>query len=254
MKITKDTIYEELLYNLPIKYNEDIILYPITMEHVLKFKVFIQSFTVRKNSRFGDKSIIKMTYLDFLLHSLGNEELEKQCEIKGLSQFYFFAFYVLQLACKDSKLEIDRNNGKILINGQVITPEIFDDLRRIILLQNDVDFDIDEFLHYDTEKIFKKSQDKNNVSESTLEDYIDSLVILMSVTESEIMNMTIRKFWRYMKRFDLRESYTIYKTAEAGGMVKFKEPLKHWMSSIDDKEKYESFKVDEGDLRSKVGG
>ena len=37
------------------------------------------------------------------------------------------------------------------------------------------------------------------------------------------------------------------------GMVTFKEPLKHWMTSIETTGRYEDLKTDESELRSKIG-
>lgn len=254
MEIKKETIFPLLIYNKPVKYTENIILYPVTMNDVVTFQALSQSITVRKNSTFHDKKIIKMTYLDFLLYCLGNEELETQYKIYGLSQYFFYAIQLLQLCCKDAEIKLNQQTGQIIINGEVITPQIFDDLRRIIIIQNDIDFDIDEFLNYDTEqRLLKAQKDANKDKEKVnIEDYIDSLVIAMSTTEDRIMNMTIRKFWRYIKRYQLHESYTIAKTGECSGMVSFKEPIKHWMISLDEDDKYKHLKADENEIKGKI--
>ena len=141
------------------------------------------------------------------------------------------------------------------INNILITPQIFDDLRRIIIIQNGIDFDIDEFLNYDTEqRLLKAQQDQNKDNDkSDIEDYIDSLVIALNITEERVMNMTIRKFWRYIKRYQLHEGYTIAKTGECSGMVSFKEPIKYWMISLDEDDKYKDLKADEEALKSKIG-
>lgn len=254
-KITKDILFPYLIYNKPVKYNENIILYPITMNDIVLFQTISQSITVRKNSTFRDKKIIKMTYLDFLLYCLGNEELEIQYKIVGLSQFYIYAFQLLQLCCKDAQVALNQHTGQITINGELITSQIFDDIRRIIIIQNDIDFDIDEFLNYDTEQSLIKAQkhlDRDKVK-ANIEDYIDSLVIAMHTTEDVIMNMTIRKFWRYIKRYNLHENYTIMRTGECSGMVTFKEPIQHWMISLDEEDKYKHLKADENELKNKIG-
>lgn len=254
VEFNKNTLLPSLIYNSPFKYSENITLYPVTMEHIITFQILTASITVRKNSVFHDKKVIKMTYLDFLIYCFGNIELENKYHIIGLSQYFIYAVQLLKLCCGDSKIEITQN-GQIYINGEIITPKIFDDLRRIIIIQNDIDFDIDEFINYDTEQRLlkaerdaRKKQDKSNI-----EDYIDSLVIAMNITEQCVMNMTIRKFWRYIKRYQLHESYTIAKTGECSGMVSFKEPIKHWMVSLDEEDKYEHLKADENELRSKIG-
>lgn len=254
-KINKDMLISYLIYNKPIKYDEYITLHPVTMNDIITFRILTKSITLRKNSIFRNKKIIKMTYLDFLLYAFNNIELEKEYEISELSQYYIYAIQLLQLCCKDSKVEINQDNGQIVINGEIVTPEIFDDLRRIIIIQNDIDFDIDEFLNYDTEQALNKARKDNekNNSNVSIEDYIDSLIIAMNTTEERVMNMTIRKFWRYIKRYQLHENYTIAKTGECSGMVTFKEPIQHWMISLEVKDKYKDLKVNENELRSKMG-
>ena len=110
-------------------------------------------------------------------------------------------------------------------------------------------------MNYDTEqRLLKAEKDKDrNNDKVNIEDYIDSLIIALDTTEDRIMNMTIRKFWRYIKRFQLYENYTIAKTGESSGMVTYKEPIKYWMVSLDKDDKYKYLKTDEDTLRSKIG-
>lgn len=255
MEINKDLLLNNLIYNKPIKYDDFITLYPVTMNDIITFQTLSKSITVRKNSTFHTKKIIKMSYLEFLLYAFCNEELENEYKILGLSQYYICAIQLLQLCCKDSKINVNQDNGDIFINDVLITSQIFDDLRRIIIIQNDIDFDIDEFINYDTEqRLLKLEKDLNKNNDNVnIEDYIDSLVIAMNTTEERIMNMTIRKFWRYIKRYQLHENYTIAKTGEYSGMVTFKEPIKHWMISLEVDDKYKDLKTDENELRSKMG-
>ena len=85
VKINKDMLLPNLIYNKPVKYTDKIVLYPVTMNDVISFQLLSQSITVRKNSVFHDKKIIKMTYLDFLLYCLNNVELEQEYNIPELS-------------------------------------------------------------------------------------------------------------------------------------------------------------------------
>lgn len=252
--MTDQSLFSFIIFNKEIPYNDKITLYPVMMKDILSFQFLSQSLTVRKNSTFHEKEIIKMTYLEFLLYSLGNKELEIQYQIPGLSHYFLYAVKLLQMCCKDADIQIDEKSGQIFINQERISSKIFDDLRRIIIIQNDIDFDMDEFLHHDTEQRLMKARNDLNKGESraNMEDYIDSLVIAMNTTEDRIMNMSIRKFWRYIKRYQLRESYTIAKTGECSGMVSFKEPLKHWMTSFEEDDKYKELKTDETSLRRKL--
>lgn len=252
VKINKDTLLPYLIFDDPFPYNENITLYPVTMKDVILFQSLSSAITVRKNSVFHSKKIIKMDYLSFLFFALGNTELENEYNILGLSQYLLFAIKLLQLCCKDQNVKISQEG--IFINDKIIAPEMFDDLRRIIIIQNDIDFDIDEFLNYDTEQRLLKAQKDLNKDDikATIEDYIDSLVIAMNTTEEYIKNMTIRKFWRYIKRYQLHERYTITKTGEYSGMISLKEPIKHWMMSLEDDDKYKDLKANENSLKEKI--
>lgn len=252
VKINKDNLLPFLIYNMPFQYNDYITLFPVTMNDILLFQTLSKSIMVRKNSIFPEKKIIKMTYYEFLRYSYGNQELENKYAIPELSQYLFYSIQLLHLCCKDSDIKINQQTGQLIINECIITPEIFDDLRRIIIIQNDLDFDIDEFLNYDTEQKLLKSDNNHNKDKINIEDYIDSLVIAMHTTEEHIKNMTVRKFWRYIKRYQLYEGYTIAKTGECSGMVSFKEPIKYWMVSLEEDDKYKYLKMDENELKSKI--
>lgn len=253
VNITKQSLLPYTMYNKPVKYDDYITVYPVTMKDIITFQFLESSITLRKNSIFRDKRIIKMSYLDFLIQSFGNTELEIQYDISGLSQYYYYAIQLLQLCCK-TEIKLVEKTGQFKINNEIVTPKIFDDLRRVIIIQNDIDFDIDEFLNYDTEQRLLRAQNDLNKNENkvSIEDYIDSLIIAMHVTEEYVMNMTIRKFWRYIKRYNLHETYTIAKTGECSGFVKFNEPIKHWMRSLEEDDKYKNLKVDENELRGKI--
>ena len=61
VKITKESLLPLLIYNSPIKYDEYITIYPVTMRDVITFQFLESSITLRKNSIFREKKIIKMT-------------------------------------------------------------------------------------------------------------------------------------------------------------------------------------------------
>lgn len=253
--INKDYLSPFLIYNKPFEYNDNVTLYPVTINDVVLFQTISQSIILRKNSIFREKKIIKMNYLDFLFYCFENKELENQYNIPGLSCYLLYFIQLLQLCSKNADVHFGGQANQLYINNTFITPEVFDDLRRIIIIQNDIDFDIDEFLNYDTEQRLLKAQRDliKEDSKTNIEDYIDSLVVAMNVTEERVMNMTIRKFWRYIKRYQLHEGYTIAKTGEYSGMVSFKEPIKHWMKSLEEEDKYKHLKTDENELKGKIG-
>lgn len=252
--ISKESLLPFLIYNKPVTYN-DVVLHPVTMNDIVLFEIISKSVTVRKNSIFRDKKIIKMSYLDFLFYSFGNRELEAEYKIPELSQYLFYFIRLLGLCCPDAQVSLGEHDRRLYLNQTMITPDIADDLRRIIIIQNGIDFDVDEFINSDTEQRLQKDEKARHKADERagLEDYIDSLVIAMNTTEERIMHMTIRKFWRYVKRYQLHEGYTIAKTGECSGMVSFREPIRHWMTSLDEDDRYGHLKTDEEILKSKIG-
>lgn len=256
MKIDKDMIMKNLIFDERIKYSENISLYPVKMENILNFQLYSKSITVPKDSLFRDKKILKMSYLEFIKYCNNNDEMSNIEGYEYLKYCYMFALHLLQMACIDSEIVINENTFDFMINGEMITDTIFDDLRRIIIIQNDIDFDIDEFINKDTLKALEKAREferKKTNEESDIEDQIDSLVIEMKFSEEYIKTISIRKFWRYIKRINKRIDYQIFKTAECGGMVTFKQPIKHWMTTLEVVDKYSDVKADEKELREKIG-
>lgn len=255
MQITSDTIYQHLLFSSPVNYSEDLILYPIKMDEIINFNMYHQSIIVRKNSTFPVKSIIKMSYLEFLFYCHLNFDFAKEYNMMSLPYYFSFAFQLLKMVFKDQEVLADIGKGGFRINGHDVTDEMFDDFRRIIILQNGIDFDIDEFIHYDTEKELERAQNHLNKGDSsTLEDYIDSLWLTMGIGEEEIKQMPIRKFWRLVKRISKRDIFQILKSAESSGFVKLKEPVSYWMTELDNDDKYKNVKTSAENVKQMIGG
>ena len=256
MEISKDTLFPYLIYNKEIKYNEHITLYPIKMKDIITFQQYQMALTLRKDAIFQDKQIIKMGYLEFIKYACRNDELAQKYNMPLLPFYYDFIIGVLQLTCgEDVEIKYNTSTLDFSINDFLITDEVFDDLRKIIIIQNDIDFDIDEFMNIDTVKALEKAREfeaKKNKEKADIEDYIDSMIIGLKVTEDYVSNLTIRKFWRYIKRINKHEEYEACRSGQMSGMVTFKEPIQHWMTSIEVTDKYENLKTDEEELRSKI--
>ena len=256
MEISKDTLFPYLIYNKEIKYNEHITLYPIKMKDIITFQQYQMALTLRKDAIFQDKQIIKMGYLEFIKYACRNDELAQKYNMPLLPFYYDFIIGILQLTCgEDVEIKYNTSTLDFSINDFLVTDEVFDDLRKIIIIQNDIDFDVDEFMNIDTVKALEKAREfeaKKNKEKADIEDYIDSIIIGLKVTEEYVSNLTIRKFWRYIKRINKHEEYEACRSGQMSGMVTFKEPIQHWMTSIEVTDKYENLKTDEEELRSKI--
>ncbi len=255
MDINSNSLYQYLLYSSPIYYTEDLVLYPVQMKDILDFNLYKSSITVRKNSIFPIKKIIKMSYLDFLFYCYNNVDLAKEYNMPLLSHYYSFALELLRLVFKNQEVLANSTQGGFKVNGTIITADQFDDIRKIIILQNGIDFDIDEFIHHDTEQELEKAHESLSANEkSTLEDYIDSICVYLSLTEEKVKDLSIRKFWRYVKRISKRDIFNIMKSAESTGFIKFKEPIQYWMCELDQGDKYKDIKTDTQSLKKMISG
>ena len=256
VEINKDTLFPYLIYNKEIKYNEHITLYPIKMKDIITFQQYQMALTLRKDAIFQDKQIIKMGYLEFIKYACRNDELAQKYNMPLLPFYYDFIIGILQLTCgEDVEIKYNTSTLDFSINDFLVTDEVFDDLRKIIIIQNDIDFDIDEFMNIDTVKALEKAREfeaKKNKEKADIEDYIDSIIIGLKVTEEYVSNLTIRKFWRYIKRINKHEEYEACRSGQMSGMVTFKEPIQHWMTSIEVTDKSENLKTDEDALMSKI--
>lgn len=258
MEFTKDSMQDYLLYDTPYKYNDVLTIYPITMANILSFNKYQKAFMIRKNAIFTEKKFIKMSYYNFIKYASKDFSVAEKYNMPILPFCFKMSCYLLTLMCGDgSQLTYDPETLDVWINDFLITDDVFDDLRRIFIIQNDVDFDIDEFMNIDAINALEKAREheaKKHKSDASTEDYIDSLAVALHVTNDYIKNLTIRKFWRYIRRIQKHEEYQACHTGEMGGFVKFKEPLQHWMTSMEVVDKYENLKTNEDDLRSKIEG
>lgn len=256
MEISKQSIFPYLIFNNPVIYNDSISLHPIKMKDIIEFQQCENALTLRKDSIFHEKEFIKMEYLDFIKYAFRNRTLSQKYNIPLLPFYFDFIIRILQLACGEkAEIEYDSASLAFSINGFEITNSVFEDIRKIIIIQNDIDFNTDEFMNIDTIQALEKAKDfeaKKSREKADIEDYIDSLIIEMRVTEEFISNLTIRKFWRYINRINKHDEYQACRSGQMSGMVTFKEPIPHWMTSIEVTDKYENFKTDEGELRSKI--
>jgi len=172
VEISKQALFPYIIFNKAIQYNDNIILYPIKMKNIIVFQQFQMALTLRKDSIFQEKQIIKMGYFDFIKYACRNEELSQKYKTPLLPYYYDFILGILKLSCgEDAKIECDMSTLSLSINGVQITNEIFDDIRKIIIIQNDIDFDFDEFMNIDTVRALekarafelKKNKEKSNI-------------------------------------------------------------------------------------------
>lgn len=281
-KINVETLAPLLIYSKPIRY-KNWIFKPIIMKDYIEFMQWQQALTIRKNSTFREKELIKMSYRKLLRFCFMNESVAMRYNMPFLmlAQSYWFA--IIQHTCcgvvvknhktnntskapqdvlqaETIKYDVDvgfDNDGFVTINGHTLTDKECNDIRRLIICQNGVDFDVDEFINYETEQALNAAMEKNRKNKGDLpgvEDYIDSFIVSQKISEEEVMQMPARKFWRYITRLNRYDDYKIRRMGESSGLVKYKEPLVHWMAPIDGEDEYESVKTSKSELDKTIRG
>lgn len=242
MKRTNNSISEkDLTFDLPVEY-KGLKFYPVKMLDYFDFNISISCLLL---DQFNDKdvnqnfSILQMSYLDYLFF-YNEREKEEQGEAYNI----IMLITLLSICMKenftidsDIELYIDKKGKHTLkIKDVIIDGKDFEEIRRIICYQNDVDldiFDLDPLVRkniYDTLKLKNRSQNDEMCS---LEDQIVSVMICTSLQQEQINDLTIRKFRRILERVDHKINYEIYKSSELSGFVKFDKKYPHWLSKID---------------------
>lgn len=136
----------------------------------------------------------------------------------------------------------------------MIGSEDFEEIRKLIMIQNDI-----KAQHYDaqTEKILyqmkEKLQQTRAAKDNTdLEDLITVVAYSMNINPTDMENMTIRRFNRYLHIVLSKDDYYMYKQLELSGMIKMKSDLPHWINHYEPKGKFDDILVDSSGLMSSL--
>lgn len=136
-----------------------------------------------------------------------------------------------------------------------IGSEDFEEMRELIMLQNDVKpqhFDAEtEKLLYEMKAKMKEATHKTS-SGTSFEDLIDIVSYCTHFTVQELEQMTIRRFNRYLDIALSKDDYYMYKTLELSGAIKLKSELPHWVRHYEPKGKFDDVLMDGGKFMSNL--
>lgn len=126
-----------------------------------------------------------------------------------------------------------------MYNKIVLNASEFDDVRELIMYQNDIKPE-----HFDTrtEMILNQMKDKIRTTRKDdidIEDLITVVSYFMHIDIKDMENMTIRRFNRYLDIIFSYDSYEMYKPLEVSGMVNMKSEVKHWLNHYEPKGRYD---------------
>lgn len=142
-----------------------------------------------------------------------------------------------------------------MFNIITISSEEFDEMRQLIMLQNDIK---PQHFNAETEKLLYemkiklKSTRKDN-SYTTMEDLITIVSYSMHMSNEEMENLTIRRFNRYLDIALSKDDYYMYKSLELSGAIKMKSEIPHWIKHYEPKGKFDDVLVDGGNLLTSLG-
>lgn len=250
-----------ITYDLPVVYR-NIKIYPITMKDYLLFGIYSQCLTIDKNS-IPDPKIISMTYLEYMFHITEENPIEYPYliwfdRLLSMCLKEDTTFEKIEESIKRYKYtDDDKRKPYFIIGEETYTSDDFDKIKQIIAEQNMVEL-IDENISKDVRDSLEKARTfkKSLAGEkpASAEDYMVSLSIATGFTLEYIYSLTIRKFIKSIRRMDNLIHYKIYLASSMSGMVEFKDKsfIKHWLTGLDDEDKYGDVTVDLQEVQDKV--
>lgn len=229
-------------YDAPIKY-KTLTIYPVKMTDYFDFISCVGCLLIDKNSTPNPK-IISMSYFDFIMYSY--EECKKESVVFYPIHELDFLLRICLGLDRDAKASpikygIFKNKNVFEIDSEIFYSSDFDEIKTIILEQNDVEIP-DYHIKKEIREEFELAR-KLKGSDIKMCDTEEQMICLSIDTHfplESIYNMTIRKYKKYMRRMDEKIHYEIYKTAAMSGFVEFKDKSfpKHWMRDLTEDNKY----------------
>ena len=248
-----------LTYDSPIPYR-GLEFYPVRVIDYMIFTLYSQCFLIEKNYT-RDISIISMTDLEYLYYAT---EKDKESfpvlllfdRILSISLRNDNSFDDVETSMKRYKYD-EKGKPFFEISGETYTDKDFCKIKEIICEQNMIelpDFSISKEVRDSLEKAQEYKKKLEGIKSASFEDYIISLSIATGWTTDQIHAMTVRKFIKSIQRLDNLIHYKIYLSASMSGMVEFKDKsfIKHWLTSIEDKDKYADVSLDLNEVKRTI--
>lgn len=246
-----ETLYFQI--NKPVPYNlkcgKEILIHPILVEYWAVFEASLPILRIEKND-INDIKIIQMSYLEFIYHIIENSDKD--------DKYGMMLANILSGSLKTENVGLDKIDGKIniiSIDGEYnITSSEFEDIKRIILYQNIVDYD-DRYMSSD---IRKAIEDYNrikykDIASPTLEKKKIFIMSKNGTTEERINKMYYRTFSQVFKTLVDNDIYFANKMMETSPKYEIKDKIVHPMFAKDIDKLDEAFTSKEG-LENKIQG
>ena len=249
--------YEKYLtFDDPIPY-KNFLINPAKMRDYYSFHEYITCLLLDKNS-VPDINVISMSYLEYLL-AVGF--IERHLHVMLISLMKMVVTIKKDgkiIEVNEDEIEIAKDGRSIIVSGEKITSEDFDEIKKIILLQNEID-PVDENTAKEVREKLQEAEEyklkKNGKKVCDLEDRLVAISTVTGFTIEYLYGLTIRKFNKYLQREDHIMHYKIFMIGKMSGNVEFKDEnaLKHWLADLTVKDKYKDSKFDYDEAQDKFG-
>lgn len=260
MSIDKDLLLNKYIpFNIPVPY-KDWEIHAIKVSDWYDVGLVVQVLEMDKNI-LGNIDFINMSNLQFFITIFSQDE-------NYWKQFIYLLQICLGLPSnklirpftldKEYKIFISDSSGKndygidIMDSNtlQIITTEDFDEIRKIILYQNLIDYD-DKYVDPDVKKAADEYYRLKNKGVSvSMEHKAVCIQMKTGMSMEAIGNLTVRNFQLLFETIVDESEYMPARFAEFNG-VKFKSPLEHWAYK-QRKNKYEEAFCDADAFKQKV--
>jgi hypothetical protein len=249
-----------ITYDLPVPY-KNLLFYPVNLKEYSLFLTYSQCLTFIKND-IPDVKIISMNDLEFIFYSATNGK-------EGDLPYLLLFDRLLSLCLKDDtsfenieeslkRYGYDENRKPFfVIGGEKYNNEDFEKIRYIISEQNSLELP-DKMISKEVRDSLEKAQEykekHSGQKPGSLEDYIISLATATGWSFEYIYSLTIRKFIKSVKRMDNLIHYKIFLNASLTGFTELKDKsvIKHWLSDIEEDEKYKDVSLDLNEVENKI--
>lgn len=192
MRVDYNKVYAKYIYNgEPIPY-KDILIYPVMWNDAYEFlqaRYIIDMDGFKENS--GDKKILKMSYLEFVLVYL--DSIPEENREDALNHFVSIFRICLRIDINKWNVNVENDKYSLAGEGKIITSRDFDIIRKIILYQNIIDYD-DSYIDPDVKQAL---EDYYRISNKDVEpptfERKKAALMSMGYTHKDLQDITYRE-------------------------------------------------------------
>lgn len=237
-----------------LKSQDKILIYPISIANSEIFLSCVDLLMIEKNE-LPKPEYIAMSYLDFIFHVFINNSNKEMAET---AKTQLATLLHLCLGWENNiEVNLTKNNKIQLIhNNIVLNNKDFEDIKRIILYQNFIDYD-DSYINPDLKKAINEMNELKfkNMDFPTLERKIAIITAHCGITKQVQMDMTFRSHSLLFKEVCGEVDYSTFRTA---GLIsnmfsKHPQPIEEWIYKKKHN-KYAKYFTNEQEYNTSMGG